>query len=59
MAEWSTLEYRIQRFMDALTMLEMEGEVWFTPGNDGDLGAVVLDGRFIDSIRTSDKGYNG
>lgn len=48
------LEIRKDAVRSAFVALEQhaEGEVWFHPGNDGDLGALYVGDEFICSIRT-------
>lgn len=59
MGEWDSREHHIQMFMDALTLLASHGEVWFFPGNNGDLGSVMVGDRYVDSIRTYTERHDG
>lgn len=47
-------EIRKDSVRSAIVALEQvtEGEVWFHPGNNGDLGALYVGDEFIASIRT-------
>lgn len=51
-------EIRKDAVRSALIALEQaaEGEVWFHPGNNGDLGNLYVEDEFIASIRTYESG---
>jgi len=45
-------EVRLAMLANALDALETDGEVWFFPGNNGDLGSLYVGGELVASIRT-------
>jgi len=45
-------EVRLELLRNALDAAENDGEVWFFPGNNGDLGNLYVGDELIASIRT-------
>jgi hypothetical protein len=45
-------EVHIMQVQDAIELLENYGEVWFFPGNNGDLGSLMLGDQHVLAIRT-------
>jgi len=59
----ASLERRIQAVEDALILLEHEYTVFFTPGNNGDLGSLWADDGhtrvYVTGIRTLETEQDG
>jgi hypothetical protein len=52
-------EVRLALFANALDALETDGELWFFPGNNGDLGSLMLGDELIASIITYTERHDG
>jgi hypothetical protein len=52
-------EVRLAMFQNALDALEHDGELWFYPGNNGDLGNLMLGDECIASIQTYTERHDG
>lgn len=45
-------EVRLAMLANALDAVETDGEIWFSPGNNGDLGNLYVGDELVASIRT-------
>lgn len=60
MADFSIArEVRLAMLANALDAAETDGEVWFSPGNNGDLGNLMVGDEIVASVRTYIKRYDG
>lgn len=50
---------RMDDVRNALEILSSYGEVWFFPGNNGDLGNLMVGDEFVATIRTHTERYDG
>lgn len=60
MADFSIArEVRLALLANALDALETDGEVWFYPARNGELGSLMLGNECIASIRIYTERHNG
>lgn len=60
MAESSFLkEVRMDDVQNALDVLSQYGEVWFFPGNNGDLGNLMVGDEVVACVRTYIERHDG
>lgn len=52
-------EVRLTILLNALDAAETDGEVWFSPGNNGELGGLYVGSELIAGIRTYTERHDG
>lgn len=52
-------EVRLAMLANALDAAETDGEIWFFPGNNGDLGNLMVGDEVVASIRTYTERHDG
>lgn len=52
-------EVRLAVLANALDAAETDGELWFSPGNNGDLGSLMVGDECVACVRTYTERHNG